>query len=276
MSDTGSGAAYLDPAPPNGGDFTDEEDRPNYIGVGDNAIVPPSPGLGTTSMWPGGTPANPYPEGITGRLPQYEDGDEWELFDTLSPEAVAGIQEAFQEAGLIPVSATLPYGTWDQQTANAMRQVLSLANASGNNWEYTFRQMARNAPGYLTAEREEQAAAEEARNTPTPLPPFKASNPDDLRAVVQQVARRTIGRKADEAFVNKFVNDWQTYESSRYSNQRWDPDQGQWIDQNTVQSISPDTAAEKAILGDYGDQAGAMGLLKVMDAFESFIARPSV
>lgn len=283
MSDTGGNEgrpAYDTPAPPAA---AEEPERVPYLGVGEDYTVPPSPGLGTTSMWPGGTPANPFPEGVSGRLPQYEDGDEWELFLGLSPESIAMIQEQFQEMGLIPVTATLPYGSWDQTTATAMREVLSAANVTGNNWQYTLRQMARNAPGYLTEAREEEAAkaAEEAERErksrePTLLPPFKSTNPDDLRAIYQQVARRVIGRRADEQSVNQFVNNWIANESARYSNRRWDPESRQWIDLNTVEMPSADVAAEKALLGDYGDEAGAMATLQVMDMFEQMIAKPAV
>jgi len=221
-------------------------------------------------------------EGLPGRtLPRYFDGDEWSIFLGLSSETIAGMQEAMQEAGYISVNATLNYGKWDGTTASAMREILAVANAEGQDWQVAFETAVADAvgSGYLTAERQsdaEAAAKAEAARQPTPLPPFQVTNPDDLRSVVQHTARRILGRNADEAMVNQFINNWQSYESSRHSNQQWDPDQGQWIDQNTVQQISPEGAAEKAILGDYGDEAGAMATLNVMDMFERIITKPAV
>jgi hypothetical protein len=219
-------------------------------------------------------------EGLPGRtLPRYFDGDEWSIFLGLSPETIAGMQEAMQEAGYISVNATLNYGRWDGTTASAMREILAVANAEGQDWQVAFETAVADAvgSGYLTAERQSDAEAlaeaERARQ-PTPLPPPMLANPDELRAVVDQVSRRVLGRKADEAFVNKFVSEYQTYESTRYYNQHWDPDQQRWVQQNTTQATPADLAAEKALLGDAGDEAGAYALLETMGNFESLLSGP--
>lgn len=248
------------------------------IGVGPDFVQVRPPEL--TQETPGGELVHPMGVGAVASLPAFFDGDEFSIGAGLSPETIAGMQQSLQDAGIISPTAVLPYGVWDATTANAMKQVLAVANQQGVTWEAAFESTVTNAisltgGGYLDDEGNLITAPEAAaKPTPLTLPQGYIMNPDDLAAIFQAVGQRTIGRKLSEQDVNKFVGDFQTWQSTQFYDKHWDAESGQWISDSPGSLPSPETAAEKQILGDYGDEAGAEQLAATFDQFESILSGP--
>lgn len=228
-------------------------------------VVPgPGPAPGVAGRIPVEDVAGTYaPRGV---LPKYFDGDEYTIGAGLSPETIAGIQQSLQDAGIISPTTALPYGMWDNTTAGAMKQILATANVNGVDWQVAFEQsvseaIALTGGGYLN---EEGVPYSEIPAPPPPLemPPGYLANPAELKAVVQQVAQRTIGRKVDNAFLDQFVTSFQAMQSSNF------------YGESTTSDISPETAAEEFIEGDWGDEAEAMQLSNVLDVVDGMLAGP--
>lgn len=90
-------------------------------------------------MVPGYSRANPYarPDEPTpiNLTPNYYEGDEYGLISGMgaSPETIAAIQAKMAEARLMPKDYRI--GTWDADTTDAFKYVLTYANQTTTDWQ---------------------------------------------------------------------------------------------------------------------------------------------
>ena len=84
----------------------EEDDEPTFLG----GYVAPRPGTG------------------------YQAGDEYNLFINRSPLWIAALQDRMINAGLIAEDKIYRFGQWTSYEANAMKNVLSLSNETGSQW----------------------------------------------------------------------------------------------------------------------------------------------
>jgi hypothetical protein len=138
-----------------------------------------------TGFQPKQQPSTPY-----GAMPsnvRYFAGDEYEIA-TFKPEEIATIQQQMLKAGLL--SKKYRIGIADAETVSAFEKVLGQANTNGTNWT--------TALGTLMATPKQGSGLT-----------YRVSNPDDIRAVVQQTASSILGRSAEPAVVDRLVKSYQ-------------------------------------------------------------------
>jgi len=138
-----------------------------------------------TGFQPKQQPSTPY-----GAMPsnvRYFAGDEYEIA-TFKPEEIATIQQQMLKAGLL--SKKYRIGIADAETIAAFEKVLGQANTNGTNWT--------TALGTLMATPKQGSGLT-----------YRVSNPDDIRAVVQQTASSILGRSAEPAVVDRLVKSYQ-------------------------------------------------------------------
>ena len=127
---------------------------------------------------------------------RYFDGDEWKPA-SLSPAKVAELQRQMAQAGLFGPKGKYRNGVWDKDSAAAYAEVLAYANASGMDKD--------------TALKRYQAAPADPGAGREPLVK-RLTNPDDLRATFETVARTKLGRKLAPGEVDRFVQAYQAQE----------------------------------------------------------------
>lgn len=71
--------------------------------------------------------------------PQYHDGDQ-DRFGTMGFEETLRLQEKLVEAGVLDPGDFSP-GTWDNASANAMKEIMGIANRHGTSWESSLDRM---------------------------------------------------------------------------------------------------------------------------------------
>jgi hypothetical protein len=127
------------------------------------------------------------PYGTLQKTPRYFEGDEDQIA-TFRPEEIATIQKRMQKAGLL--GSKYRIGIADDATVSKFKEVLAQANRTGSNWDAALNtlQASQQSGGGLT---------------------YKVSNPEDIRAVVQQTASKVLGRSADDQLVNRIVKSYQ-------------------------------------------------------------------
>jgi hypothetical protein len=126
------------------------------------------------------------PYGTLQKTPRYFEGDEDQIA-TFRPEEIATIQKRMQKAGLL--GSKYRIGIADDVTVSKFKEVLAQANRTGSNWDAALSTLqASQQVGGLT---------------------YKVSNPEDIRAVVQQTAAKVLGRSADDQLVNRIVKSYQ-------------------------------------------------------------------
>jgi hypothetical protein len=127
------------------------------------------------------------PYGALQKTPKYFEGDEDQIA-TFRPEEIATIQKRMQKAGLL--GSKYRIGVADDATVSKFKEVLAQANRTGSNWDAALNtlQASQQAGGGLT---------------------YKVSNPEDIRAVVQQTASKVLGRSADDQLVTRIVKSYQ-------------------------------------------------------------------
>jgi len=138
-----------------------------------------------TGFQPKEQPSTPY-----GAMPsnvRYFAGDEYEIA-TFKPEEIATVQQQMLKAGLL--SKKYRIGIADAETVSAFEKVLGQANTNGTNWT--------TALGTLMATPKQGSGLT-----------YRVSNPDDIRAVVQQTASSILGRSAEPAVVDRLVKSYQ-------------------------------------------------------------------
>lgn len=132
--------------------------------------------------------------------PRYYEDDEWELFTGLSPETTAALQGRLVSAGLI--NGEYCIGTWDEQTADAMRSVLTYANRRGIEWRQALDEYERSGEMFKAMNPKKGGSGR--------VFVARLSNAEDVKKVFRQTAYNVLGGKGfvdggqEEAFVNAF------------------------------------------------------------------------
>lgn len=134
-------------------------------------------------------------------IPRYFDGDQFTP-GSLPPETIARMQRDLARSGLL--KADYHIGVWDAASANAYEYLLGAANAAGDDEETTLARFL-------------QSPLEEEKPKREPLV-IRQTHPDDLAAVADTVARRTIGRKLRPDEISRFVSAYHAAESGAQQN----------------------------------------------------------
>lgn len=136
--------------------------------------------------------------------PTFFEGDDWKPARQ-SPEAIASVQEKLVDAGLLRKRYAI--GLWDDATRQAYRSVLRWANASGVKDDAE-------ALTYLVDTHAAHGDVEKATTT-AELPPIKITNPDDLKEVFRNAAKRVLGsRNIDDTDLDRLVTSYQAQEAT--------------------------------------------------------------
>jgi len=185
--------------------------------------------------------------------PRYFTGDDL-LPATLSPEKIALLQRDLVNAGLIGPKTKFRLGVWDDASRSAFRNLLEYANASGLDQKQALQR-------YGQAEQMGGAGSDGAGSTRQPLV-TKVTNPDDLRAVADTVARAKLGRKLAPDEVDRFVKAFQGREAGAQAAYNADPTGGTVTD-----APNPQAFLAQRIAKDYGVEAGAHDLAEQGNQF---------
>lgn len=240
-------------------------DLPKPIGVpeGYQALQPPVGTPEQRGASPGGArPVVDRPEyGPQLVAPRYYEGAELAPASA-SGEDIAEIQLALVEAGVL--TGKYRFGVWDEQTKNAYKNVLELANQQGIDDISAMRLLA-NAP---------QAGGPAA----APRAPLQVqlSNPDDLRLLFEDAFRQAYGRKMRPEELGSFVSDYQARERAvqeqAYAMDDPNNPQGGTI----VEPPSASSAAQVAAEGVNPAERGAYDMLGTYERALNFMTRSGV
>ncbi len=277
---------FTAPAPIPPGDDDDRDTRaPNPIGVPDQvytynpetrkyewqpftASIPnlarPDPAVvGRTGYQPLPGTAGPTIE----QPPRYYDGHENRLFASLTPDTIANIQSKLINAGLLdPESEKFFPGEWFGDAPNAMKQVLTYANATGVLWEDALSELELIGVGKLKDEERKKRAKDEleratalrvARATaqqpfiaPAYIPPDYA----ELSTNVRQYAEQQLGRDMEDWEVVALADQMAAQHRSGYdqhlSNSRR---------QHEVEQQARVQQAERGVRAQFGEEVGPPG-----------------
>lgn len=121
---------------------------------------------------------------------------------SLSPEAIAGIQQQLVDAGLL--RGEFIVGVWDPSSRNAYKSLLGYANSLGTTDEFALRRWSATGMGAVDP-------------TPTPRQPFVAqvTNPEDIKSGLREFFREKVGTgKIDDARLDAMVKAYQGEEVS--------------------------------------------------------------
>lgn len=156
----------------------------------------PQRGLGTARVFGANVP---IPATVQAP-PRYFAGHEFAPA-SLGPERIAQIQRSLASAGLIGAKTSFRLGVWDAPSSAAYRKLLEFANVYGYD-QATALDVYGQAPDVNAG----------GISGTGDLPRARLSNPTDLAAIVDTVAKATIGRSVDDSFVQRFVSAYQRAE----------------------------------------------------------------
>lgn len=163
--------------------------QPGQTIVDTNGVPAPYSAPVDTSQY-GGTPYVPIP--TTVYVPaKYREGDEVRELGSMSPEMRAQVLQTMQQKGLLKDNAT-PSDWW-----SAMKQVMSLANSTGNDWMGELQKM----PNVGTAAQVR------------PIYQIKLDSPEDLQAIYRKAYTSvTGGGQPSQDELDRYVNAYQQIE----------------------------------------------------------------
>lgn len=128
--------------------------------------------------------------------PRYFDGDQYTPA-SLPPETIARMQRDLARSGLL--KGDYHIGVWDAASANAYEYLLGASNAAGDDETTTLARFL-------------DSPLQEDKPKRDPLV-IRQTHPNDLAAVADTVARRTIGRKLRPDEISRFVSAYQSAEA---------------------------------------------------------------
>lgn len=163
------------------------------------------------------------------RSPKYFSGDE-DLLTNQPVETVVNIQRAMNQVGLLGKGYTV--GVVDSATKNAYRNLLEQANEYGEDWEQSIIRLASAGSGRSGS-----------------LAQYRVSNPDDVKAVVNQTAERLLGRKLPQGDLDRISRLYLEEERRVGRSQRTEtmsaPNVGVFAEQQIEQSMGEETTARQ-------------------------------
>lgn len=190
-----------------------EKNAPRPIGVPQNyfAAKPFNAGM---VFDPGSGTAAPAIYDIT--LPRYYEGAEYEPA-SWNKDRIIELQAKLEALGLKNYTP----GRWDAQSRAAYKEVLSMANASGDTWE-----------DMLNGIVADGGAGDGGGGGRDPLS-VSITNPATLKAVLQEGAQKVFGRYMDTSIVERLIGAFQSqeaaYQTGGYAAAGYDPATGQQV-----------------------------------------------
>lgn len=170
-------------------------------------------------------------------------------------ERTKELQSALVHLGFISDSKVIEYGSWDNDSKSAFRELLAVSNRSGTTWDLTLRRMLANPD--LAARREASRPSGPTRA------PFRARLPDrdEVKRVYRTAAIRTLGGRFDtEADEDVFAD---TFEKQVVAAQR-----AAYDGQTVREAPSAGVEAEEQIENTRGDEVDAnrfAGYVRVLE-----------
>lgn len=165
----------------------------------------------------GGNPAAAY--GPNASLPvtqgaRYFKGDGWRLMPT-NAQDIQTMQQALVQTALLDPKGVV-YGQWDPKSATAFEKLLGIANAAGVEWKDALQaRIQSTAAGNL-----------DTKQKAIPALTINLTNPDDIKAVIQNTAKTLTGGVWSDADVSNMVATYQAQERAAQTQayyQKYDP-----------------------------------------------------
>ena len=238
-----------------------EEDEVKYIGPGGSSIPANLPGGSTSGIY------EPYRGPATRDTikSRYAQGDEWEpQTQSWSPERVADIQAQLVDAGLLDPD-DYQRGFWDEESAQAYRQLLGYSNVSGLDSHQTLQRIGEVKAKYGTTD--DKAKIRE---------PFIAqlSDPVALSDLLDDVAVRRMGRGLTPEEKNQFSNSFRGLEEAE-ERKRYEAG-GSGLPGGpggTYTEVDPQARAEQYVTETRPDDVAAYQYLQAFKSFENLLSR---
>jgi len=186
---------------------------------------------------------------------RYKSGEERTLVAGLSPERIAQLQRQLVNAGLLTGRVVL--GVWDDSSATAFRQVLAIANVNGYTADEALQYVA-------TQSALPENILGDSTDTRAPLS-VQLSSPADLARIFQQTAEATMGRRLDQADIDKLVGSYQSLEQG-YQQTTY----GQAETGGTLTAPPSATAFAESELEQ--TNPGEVGAAAIADTFDNFLS----
>lgn len=163
------------------------------------------------------------------RVPKYFSGDE-DLLVNQPLETIVNIQNAMNQVGLLGKGYAV--GVVDSATKTAYRNLLEQANQYGEDWEQSIIRLASSGAGKSGT-----------------LTQYRVSNPDDVKAVVNQTAERLLGRKLPQGDLDRMARLYLEEERRVGRSQSREvtsaPNVGVFAEQQIEQSMGEETTARQ-------------------------------
>lgn len=204
-----------------------------------------------------------YQYGVT---PKYYEGDTQALMSSLPPEVLADLQAEMVAIGLYgSKKPNITFGIPDRDTMSAFQQVLSVANASGYDYQEVLQQWSK------------AAALAPQPTEPKPNRVADVTNEEDLVNVFKEAARTAIGREVSETQARAWAH---TYQGAQVAEQqaRWgvmdaSVDGSPVGARGTVEStMTPQSFAESQLKGT--PEYGATRASNQLDTFRKILSGP--
>ena len=254
-------AGYAPPPP------VSDEDEIEYIGPGSarlsggyRANVPDAKTSGTFEPYRG--PATRGPMEVA---PRYKLGDEWEpQTKSWSPERVADIQAQLVDAGLLDPD-DYQRGFWDEESAQAYRQLLGYSNVSGLDSHQTLQRIGEVKAKYGTT-------GEKAKIRQ----PFisELADPVELSDLLDDVAVRRMGRGLTPEEKERFSTSFRGLQESEQ--RKYYEASGSGLPGGPGGSVTmPDAGsrAEQFVVENRPDDVAAYQYLQAFKSFENLLSR---
>lgn len=200
----------------------------------------------------------PYTEDV---LPRYYEGDAEVLFNDLPPAARAQLQDEMIAAGVYGAkNPNIVHGIFDQETATAFKQVLTTANATGNDYRTVIQNY-------------KQFAASQPPPPPTPHV-ATISSTTDLVKTFKDVSRNALGRELSDSEAKRYASVLQGQEAAA--------DQAKFAMQDagtsgTVMGApSPSAFLDEQLKQNQPGEYGANRLATTFDTFQSLLKGPAL
>jgi hypothetical protein len=194
------------------------------------------------------------------QAPRYVQGHQYNPA-SLPVDDIIDFQENLVAAGLME-RGDYTVGVWDNESTKAYEQLLSEANASGDDEQVAMTR---------------RIASTQANPKPDKTPKrqplvVQLSNPDDLRAVAKRVSSELYGGNLPDEELDRFVSSYQALEAG-YQQTGYNMDE---TGGTLVKPPDPDVALEKQIREEHPNQVAATAFgARMSDIISTFTGTPA-